>query len=167
MLLPCGIWLWASWNGQRCLFVFVKRGRLQVVGCAKHIVSMLTGDCRLHALVGDCVLALEAPSQVVTNACLGRMRCWRKRACAVMQVEFPDCYLLASFASLMSAPTTTKGTVQPTGKPKSNVWSLQGRPSPSACASEAPETRRCIDGSTTQLQQPRWLATSAAENTAD
>ena len=83
---------------ERTEMLFEQGGCLQVMGYTRHIVSILEGDCGLHALVGEHVLALKAPSQVVISRCLERMRCWRKLACAVIQAEFPDCYLLSSFA---------------------------------------------------------------------
>ena len=83
---------------ERTEMLFEQGGCLQVMGYTRHIVSILEGDCGLHAVVGERVLALKAPSQVVISRCLERMRCWRKLACAVIQAEFPDCYLLSSFA---------------------------------------------------------------------
>ena len=83
---------------ERTDMLFEQGGCLRVMGYTKHIISLLESDCGLHALVGDHVLALKAPTQTVITTCLGRMRCWRKLACSVIQAEFPDCYLLASFA---------------------------------------------------------------------
>jgi len=94
--------------------LFGQGGCLRVMGHTKHILSMLECDCGLHALVGDHMLALKAPSPTVITKCLDRMRCWRKLACAVIQAEFPDCYLLASFAVFDVATCDNKGVLSTT-----------------------------------------------------
>ena len=99
---------------ERTDMLFEQGGCLRVMGYTKHIISLLESDCGLHALVGDHVLALKAPTQTVITTCLGRMRCWRKLACSVIQAEFPDCYLLASFAVFDLATCDTKGVLSTT-----------------------------------------------------
>ena len=60
---------------ERTEMLFEQGGCLQGMGYTRHIVSILEGDFGLHALVGEHVLALKAPSPVVISRCLERMRC--------------------------------------------------------------------------------------------
>jgi len=71
---------------ERTDMLFGQGGCLRVMGYTKHILSMLECDCGLHALVGDHVLALKAPSQTAITKCLDRMCCCRKLACAVSRL---------------------------------------------------------------------------------
>jgi len=99
---------------ERTDMLFEQGGCLRVMGYTQHILSILQSDCGLHALVGDHMLALKAPNQTVIARCLDRMCCWRKLACSVIQAEFPDCYLLASFAVFDVATCDNKGVLSTT-----------------------------------------------------
>ena len=46
---------------ERTDMLFEQAGACKVMGHTTHIVSMVTGNCGLHALVGDFVMAWKVP----------------------------------------------------------------------------------------------------------
>ena len=81
---------------ERVQVLFGNGACLELPGYTNHIMKVL--EKGVHIMAGDRLTSLVVPGHTSIQRCLQKMQCWMKLARAVLQAEFPDCYLLAAFA---------------------------------------------------------------------